>query len=744
MDIKGIIEEFDAKIAANDRAGAEQCLRVAIEQIEQTEDPASLAGRLVLYNEMAGFLRENGDASESADYADKAVELSRQIPTDERNYATTLINAGNANRAAKRLQESRLYYDEARAVMERMEMAGTLDTEDMLIASLCNNEALLYQELGDYEHTKELLLVALSVAHANDEVYEGIVTLVNLNATAMALGEEEEAERYRETAYALAKRLSDSSSSYLENMLTRQIGGLALCAEYWDEIGAPAIMPIIVSLPPHCVSVGLCGEGSDCLGIDDRYSRDHDWGPGFAIYIDDEYYDMAAPLMASAYEQLPKEFLGYERSCTPEGACRVGVCRTSDYYARILGSDHIQNITGDFNAETDIDWTAVNDWSLRVAVSGAVWTGDEDTVFMRVRKALQNGYPASIRYARMAEAAARCSQSLLYNVPRAVSRGDRTARLLALSEGIRQGYRLVYLAYGEYPPIDKHLRAMLLRNAKNAEIVSLADSLIEAQDDAFIATYGAWSQALSDLLYEQGLITYREPALIDAVPELARKAEIVSMCPDDDSLIDSIVAKEFDAFDRVQNVGGRADCQDDWQTFKIMRTSQYRTWPREMLVQYRYEFEAAIKSGRNLITEKYARMMQSNYPEEYEAIKDKLSEIPDSKMAVINAITAVQVSQMEAFAESYPRLAVQARPIHTSEDAVGVTSYETYLRGELCTYSDQLLGMYGAFVAGAARLGRNLASETMENTAKMYGYESLEAAEQALCADGSSTSEERG
>lgn len=196
--------------------------------------------------------------------------------------------------------------------------------------------------------------------------------------------------------------------------------------------------------------------------------------------------------------------------------------------------------------------------------------------------------------------------------------------------------------------------------------------------------------------------------------------------------VDMIVELEWKEFDKVQNEGGRADCQDDWDTFMVMRKSQYLTWTEEMLDEYLWYFNECMKEGRNLITEKYGRMMESTVPWEYENIKDKLPALSKERKAVMEVVIRIQVGWMEEFAGEFPRMAGNARSIHTSEDRVFNTSYETYLRGELGTYSEELMGMYGRFVADLAKAGKNLARMTMENTAKLYGYASLEAAEKSL------------
>ena len=208
---------------------------------------------------------------------------------------------------------------------------------------------------------------------------------------------------------------------------------------------------------------------------------------------------------------------------------------------------------------------------------------------------------------------------------------------------------------------------------------------------------------------------YLKSALMDYCDKAVKRANI----------IDSIVAVEFKAFDRVQNEGGRAYCQDDWHTFRIMRMSQYMTWPDEMLETYLSYFTEQFEHGRNMITEKYARMMESTAPDKYAEIEDSLPVLDEEGKTLVNQIVAIQVAMMEEFAASNASAAERARSIHSSEDTAYNTSYETYLRGEISTYSDELLAMYAQYVVDAARSGVNLAETIMGNTAMLYGLDSI-------------------
>ena len=217
-------------------------------------------------------------------------------------------------------------------------------------------------------------------------------------------------------------------------------------------------------------------------------------------------------------------------------------------------------------------------------------------------------------------------------------------------------------------------------------------------------------------------ITAKSDALLTA---------IVANTPVITALSLSIAKAEFEAFDKVQNEGGRASCQNNWPTFKVMRMSQYMTWTEDMLLQYLYEFKANYANGRNMIEEKYARMMESTAPLAYAGFAEQLPPVSDEKKAIMEQVIELQVKWMEEFAADYPNLAEDARRIHTSEDLPYDTSYETYLRGELGTYSDRMLEMYGRYIVEHAQQGKNVAREIMENTVRFYGYQDLETANAA-------------
>ena len=202
--------------------------------------------------------------------------------------------------------------------------------------------------------------------------------------------------------------------------------------------------------------------------------------------------------------------------------------------------------------------------------------------------------------------------------------------------------------------------------------------------------------------------------------------------PKTQNLAEEITKLEWQQFQLTQNEGGRANCQEDWQTFHIMRMSQFLTWPLNLQESYKKDLERADSNGRNLITEKYARMMESTAPEIFErTIKPYIKPILEPRKSDQEHIILTQVKWADDFRNRYTHLGLAMRVLKTSEDTEENTSFETYLRGELSTYSDDTFAKYKDFIEDLLAKNLNLTQMIIENTVHMYGYDSLEAAERA-------------
>ena len=196
-----------------------------------------------------------------------------------------------------------------------------------------------------------------------------------------------------------------------------------------------------------------------------------------------------------------------------------------------------------------------------------------------------------------------------------------------------------------------------------------------------------------------------------------------------EQLIEKIVELEWQQFQKVQNEGGRASCQDNRPTFNIMRTSQFLVWEMEILESYYQDLQDAEAKGWNLLTEKYARMMKSTAPVQYVQLKERLPERSERRLEQQERMLKKVVSWEEAFAKQYPGIAGTGRVLHTYEDTPYSTSMETYARGELSTYSDRTVELLEKLYDELERRGDNLSTLVTEQMVKLYGYQSLEDAE---------------
>ena len=196
-------------------------------------------------------------------------------------------------------------------------------------------------------------------------------------------------------------------------------------------------------------------------------------------------------------------------------------------------------------------------------------------------------------------------------------------------------------------------------------------------------------------------------------------------------LVRDIVCTEFAMFDQVQNQGGRADCQDNWPAFSLMRGAQFLAWDEKTLLSYREDLARAEEEGRNPVSEKYAYMMEYSSPEEFEQIRNRLPVCSPEKLELIEEALKIFLRQTEDFMEKYPSFRRRSRPIYAEGDSPNFTSIETYTRGELKTYSEETLHSYLEWMKKEEAEGRKIVNQIYENTVYGYGYSSLEEADRA-------------
>ena len=737
-------------------------------------DPGTME-RLVQGNEQIGYYRSISNYEEALKISKEMLELVKELGLQESEaHGTTLLNAATAYRAAGMCEKAIAMYRAAEQIFKN------LGIQDERLAGLYNNMSMAFQQKEDYGTAESCLLQALAIVrNLPDHKVEEATTYANLASVcyekeefaqgieyvqraierfeeceekdahycgALALlaqghyeqGELEKAisaytEALREIlahfgkneSYAMtcencaivlskagfakeAEYLKKEAKETYENIRRpkKEISGLELSKCYYETYGKAMLKE---QFPEYAdrVAAGLVGHGSECLGFDDMWSKDHDFGPGFCLWLTGKDYEKVGQKMQEAYEALPKAFMGYPaRNTSKRGGGRVGVLSIPEFYEEFTGNGA---------------WSEMEDEKLAMAVNGEMFD-DPLGEFSAIREQLQNGMPFAVWKRRLANAVALTAQAGQYNYGRCKKRNDIVAANLALDEFVREGMRTAYLLNRRYMPYYKWAWRGLENLERLSELKPLFEQVLSSEGERESVVEEICARLLEELKRQN--LTYGEETFLELHVERILEAK-EEMNP----IIEQIVEMEWEMFQNVRNTGGRAACQDDFETFDVMRKSQFLIWDLPLLESYWQDLQEGKAQGRNLVMEKYAYMMESTAPKEYEAIATGLPKISEEKQAMVEQIVAIQVGWREEFAEKYPHLSGQARIIHTSEDTLYDISFETYLRGELKTYSMQTLVLYGRRIVAFVQEQKNMTEEIMHYTTAFYGYKTLEDAE---------------
>ena len=279
--------------------------------------------------------------------------------------------------------------------------------------------------------------------------------------------------------------------------------GLELSRRYWEQYGREMLerdFPEIKGL----VAVGLCGSGSEVLGFDDDISRDHDFEPGFCLFLPgEEIIDRRTAFrLERAYAKLPSKFEGFTRAkLSPVGGSRHGVIRLADF---------LREKTGRADGEMTLgDWMTVPEQNLIEATGGEIWM-DESGAFTDIRRRL-SFFPEDIRLRKLSGELLILNQSGQYNYRRCLSHGEKGAAMLSAHTFVRAGLHVLHLMEGKYMPYYKwafrSLRGMgenRAAQARRLEGILFGGADAEALEDREFAM-ADFCQEIAEELQDRGL-----------------------------------------------------------------------------------------------------------------------------------------------------------------------------------------------------------------------------------------------
>ncbi|WP_375169045.1 DUF4037 domain-containing protein [Gardnerella vaginalis] len=219
--------------------------------------------------------------------------------------------------------------------------------------------------------------------------------------------------------------------------------GMQLSQSYWQTYGKPLLDQQKFAKYKNRIAAGLVGHGSECYGFDDEISRDHDFGPGFCLWLTDEDYAEIGSDLQDAYDALPRKYAGFgSRNETPraksrESSKRVGVFSISEFF---------ENLTGFPTAPAANEphlWLSLSESTLAAATNGKIFA-DPLGEFSKTRQSFKL-MPDDVRISLISRRLGMISQAGQYNFPRMIARKDASAAWLSIDEFVRATASIVFL-----------------------------------------------------------------------------------------------------------------------------------------------------------------------------------------------------------------------------------------------------------------------------------------------------------
>lgn len=723
---------YDKLLKENKINDARNLLEDSLEHAIKNNNTALI---IQILNEAIGFYRDLSEFDTSVKYANALLNLIKKMKLDYKDEATCLINIANAFRAGGLLEASAEIFKEAKSLFD-------LNINDSnLLAALYNNWALLYEEKNEIKEAISLLKQALLLVNDEIKIASTHVNLgmcyLKLNELALAeceieisktifeknkndfhysgflalkakyynlIKEDRKAINYYEEALANLLKTVGQNTYYHElkdelfklydkHNIARHIKGLELSESFFNENKA-LLLKKIPSNAIEYITIGLFGFGSECYGVDDEISEDHDFDQSFIILVEDSVPLTDFLKIKQAYDCLPKL---YKRFCLLNQT-KHGVHYMKEYL-NYLGVNDIKNIS---------------DESKALLLNGKLFYQGFASTFANLRYDIRknSNYDFLID---LSFKALEINKYIPYNLKRSLDRGDLYTFKSLKNNLVNHLIEFYYIYHKMYLPHDK-LRLKLMDN--NSIIKKWIYYILDHDDISKL--YEEISAKIIETLHNFNVIKRINTLYIEDYKE-----EITSFIKEWDikrKLTNEIVEIEYKMFKSLKNIGGEASCQRNYPYFKLMREAQYLTFNINLLETYLEDLHEALNSNYNLLEIKYGFMEETLDPNHFKEISSRLPQLTKFQKEVIASISDV-VLEMKNLFDKTPH--AKMRDNDSSYDTYNNASYETYLKGELASYSEKTLYLYARMLQELSQNNQNIVSLTAFYTYFLRCYESV-------------------
>ncbi|MBH9970963.1 DUF4037 domain-containing protein [Bifidobacterium sp. W8109] len=431
---------------------AEDLYRQALASAAKTLGPKDR--RLAaLHNNLSMLYSETdrpGQAEQELRQAMDILENSSTDPSQDLDLATTHTNLAlllmQRSDSPQALQEA---WDQARTALD-IYRTGHLENSAHYASALAGFAQVCYMT-GRFSQSADTYRKALAIIEdrygKGSDYYQ--ITKANLDqaqAAADKNGDKDQSDQAKQAVSSRSKTGSNQPPARNQNNDSDQqnprpdIQGLDLAKAYWEQVGRPMLEERYPQYRGR-IAAGLMGHGSDCYGFDDAISRDHDFGPGFCLWLTSEDYQAIGDQLQKDYEALPTEFMGFGSRTDSVRAKgdnrRVGVFEIGAFFESLTG--YRQAPPEDHPHE----WLLLDEATLAAATNGRIFA-DPLGRMLATRQGFK-AMPDDVRFCLISRRLGMIAQAGQYNLPRSLQRGDGAAAMLSINEFVKASASLIFL-----------------------------------------------------------------------------------------------------------------------------------------------------------------------------------------------------------------------------------------------------------------------------------------------------------